>query len=100
MRVPRPAAGTMPHISRLRHCERLHCTVEQTLEFARAPVRCMLVKDALARRAADLRDLAIIHIHYSERVIGARREQDLGPRREKLLQSRPWITQDRSAAGC
>src|SRR5215216_1640899 len=67
IRVPRPAAGMMPHMSGLRHCGNA-CVpgAEQLLEFAGAPLGGMLIEHALARGARDARDLGVIDVHRGE----------------------------------
>src|SRR5436309_4933501 len=91
MRVPRPAAGTIPHISGLRHCTRLHRALDEALELARAPVRCVLLEDALARRAADPGNLAVVDVQGGKRVVGALGEENFLARGEELFQARPRI---------
>src|SRR5436305_11510589 len=53
IRLPRPAAGTMPHMSGLRQFARRCRCAEHVLELNGAPLRRMLLEDTLARRARD-----------------------------------------------
>src|SRR6059036_1294985 len=84
MRLPRPAAGMIPHMSGLRHCERLYRALQHPLELARAALRCVLVEYAFARCAADPRDLIVAQVHRGARPFGIRGEQNFRARREEF----------------
>src|SRR3954466_15969311 len=99
MRLPRPAAGMMPHMSGLRHFACTHVSrTDQLLEFTCALLGRMFLEHTLARCARDPRKFGITDIHRGKRVRGAGRDQNFRARREERVQSGPGIAKDRGPA--
>src|SRR5512133_3959112 len=83
MRLPRPAAGMTPHMSRL-HEWRMRGgrrarieALDQPGEFAGALHGCVLVQNALARAARHRREIVVRHVERSQRVGRVARDDDL-----------------------
>src|ERR671924_73915 len=104
MRLPRPAAGTMPHMSHLPDGEsflqwrpaRLLNRVEQNRGAA---VGRMFGERTLARGHGDAPQLGIAQFERRNNIIGRANHQDLLPFRVKGRESIPIIRHDRHSAG-
>src|SRR5919199_4152182 len=104
MRLPRPAAGTMPHMSDLQGRDAgpdvgRTRPFQSRFEGAGAAVRRVLGKRALARGPGDAAKLRIAEIERRDGVFGVPRHQDFMSRREELVEAVPMVGQDRRAAG-
>src|SRR3954469_6455253 len=104
MRLPMPAAGTMPHMSGLHHGGgpggvRSATVEEQALELFRAPCRGVFRQGALPARCGDPFQLRLRQIERRHRVLGVADDEDLPARLEERVQAIPAIRQDRRAAG-
>src|SRR5512134_1395059 len=103
MRLPRPAAGTMPHISRLRGrslgLEATPCAFEELKKFARPRFGRVLRHRALASSGGDTGDLRVGELECGRRVGRVRRDEDLLARLEKGGDPLPGVRYDGRAAG-
>src|SRR4051812_46667702 len=105
IRVPRPAAGTMPHmvcysLVSLCHSRRRRTRVlEQLLELARAMGRRVLREHALVRRARDPVHFGVGQLERVDDVLRRARHDDLLARPEELLQPGPRVADHGRAAG-
>src|SRR5690242_21949068 len=84
MRLPAPAAGTMPHISALHRFG--HAAGEHRLELRCAPGGGMLGERALARGGCDRAQGRVVESDRSDRVIAVVRDENLGARCVELIQ--------------
>src|SRR6476661_5396067 len=100
MRLPRPAAGMTPHMSRLHKGRVRGHALDQGCELACALARCVLVQHTLTRTPRDARELRIIPVERSQSVASVARHDDLVAEREEIRQARPVVADDRRAAGC
>src|SRR3954452_19669157 len=102
MRLPRPAAGTMPHISHSLNSRLTGSGVGRLLEqrdqLGGAFLRTVLIQRSLARASGDLRQFRLLQLQCFKRVRGVACEQDLLARREEILKSRPAVAEQRRAA--
>src|ERR671932_695513 len=104
MRLPRPAAGTMPHMSDLQGRDagpdvRRARGVERRFERGGAAIRRVLRQGALARGPGDAAELGVVEVERRDGVLGAPRHQDLAAGREELVEAVPMVRQDGRAAG-
>src|SRR5947209_457219 len=102
IRLPRPAAGTMPHMSGLLGLLVVRATpcgsFQQGNEFAGPLVRCVLVHGPLARPLCDASKLGVGHRQGGECVGLVACDQDLGAGSEERLDSWPVVAQERNSA--
>src|SRR3954451_18829753 len=95
MRRPRPAAGTMPHIS---HSLNFRLTgsavgrlLEQRDQLGGAFVRAVLIQRSLPCASRDLRQFRLVQLQCFQRVGRVACEQDLLAGREEILKPRPTV---------
>src|SRR5213595_2492293 len=99
MRLPRPAAGMIPHMSGL-HRHSLLRSRPRRFE-CRNKVDCssfggVFGERAFARRAADAREFAIAEIEGRNGLLPVARDNDFAAGREKMIKSFPIVAQDRN----
>src|SRR5215212_1964972 len=104
MRLPRPAAGTMPHMSGLHRFpgrERLCGTGgrDRRFEIARPPRRRMLRENPLAGIGGDALQLGVAEVEGGDGILARAPDQNVTPRREKGVEPFPPVRQDGRAAG-
>src|SRR3954453_11254149 len=97
MRLPRPAAGTMPHISgsldfRLTG-SRAGRLLEQRHQFGGAFLRTVLIQGSLPGASGDLRQFPLVQLQRFKRVGCVACEQDLRAGGEEILQPRPAVAE-------
>src|SRR5512132_434800 len=105
MRVPPPAAGTIPHISRLRHRRgaartRPRGRRQRPFQLGGATIRGVLVMGTLACRGGDATKLGLVGLHSRQGVVGRTRNQDLAARLVENLDPLPSVAEDGTAARC
>src|SRR5260370_27724874 len=93
MRVPLPAAGTMPHIATIPP------TVTAASRALQAACSSVSGEHPLPCRGADPRQLGITALERCQYIIGRPSDDDLALRREELVEALPPIADDRRAAG-
>src|SRR4051794_31075167 len=97
IRLPRPAAGMMPHILRLRGLpcpNRLARVVERRFEVENALCGGMFRQDTLLRRFGHPGQLGIREVDRGERLLRRLGDQDLAPRLEERIEPLPGVGQD------
>src|SRR3569623_694499 len=87
IRLPAPAAGTIPHITGLRRCSSDRC--EHGLELRRAPLGRVLRERALARRGCDSTKCSVVQRDRTDSVIAVLGDEDLRARGEALIEPSP-----------
>src|SRR5215212_4723010 len=100
IRLPRPAAGTMPHISDLHRFPYgggmpRSCRIDRRLEVAGAPRGRVFGKDALAGALGDGSQLGIAEIEGRNCVLARAPDEDVAPGLEEGVQPLPRVRQDR-----
>src|SRR3954454_14002872 len=103
MRLPLPAAGTMPHMSRalrMREARRRSRArrFDMALEFGEARCARVLGKHALSRGAADALLCRLVEIERGQRVFGRAHDKCLRPGRKKMVESVKPVGDNRGAA--
>src|SRR6185437_6006588 len=99
MRVPFPAAGTMPHISRLLTDGTAGVRVLQCGDqIRRASLRTVLIEHPLAGAARNRRQLRARSDECRDRRLRVVRHQYLAARLEERIEPVPLVGQDRHAA--
>src|SRR3954466_10806852 len=97
MRLPRPAAGTMPHISRSLNFRLTGSGVcrllEQRCQFGGALLRTVLIQRSLARACGHVREFPRIQLQCFNRVRCVVCEQDLLAGREEILKACPAVAE-------
>src|SRR4051794_3424613 len=104
MRLPLPAAGTMPHMSRAlgmgeaRGRSRAR-RLDMALEFGEARRARVLGKHTVARGASDALLRRLVKIEGRQRLVRCANDECLRTRREKMIESVEPVGDDRRAAG-
>src|SRR5206468_3921562 len=102
MRLPRPAAGTMPHISSsfgYGLAGRMACCVlQQCDQFGCSLVRTVLIQGSLAGALRHDRQLVAVKLKGGKRILCAMCQYDLLAGFEEALDSSPAIAEQRNAA--
>src|SRR5918993_2681460 len=96
MRLPRPAAGTMPHMShshgfRPRLPVRGPYRLDRCFEIARAAGRGVLGKDALARVRGDAVQLGVAEVERRHRILARSTDEDVTAWLEEGVEPFPAI---------
>src|SRR4051812_6097908 len=103
MRLPRPAAGTTPHISGLLSgkpaCVAACRLLQQLNQLFRAPFRTVLIKRSLSRTTSHATQLSIPQLERGKRVTFIAGQQDLLTGFEESVDAVPDIAQKRRTAG-
>src|SRR3954451_8572388 len=103
MRLPRPAAGTTPHISNLLECglqyASRHRPFEELHKFPRPLCRTVLLEHAFAGTSCNAPQFAVVALKRREHVLFFISEQDLRAGFEEVLNPFPCVAQERSTAG-
>src|SRR5437868_4866779 len=102
IRLPRPAAGTMPHISRPRRSQKaalcLRRPFEQLNQFVGTATGAVLFEGALTCAARHFLQLLVVQLKRSHHVGRSAGQNDLLIGLEKCIQSLPDVADDRRAA--
>src|SRR5689334_19496058 len=107
MRLPMPAAGTMPHILTSRSLgDRLHHFTTAMLvsgrncrfKIPRPAFGAMLFEGARSGAAADGCECLVTQRQGAENIFGAFRQQNFAARRKKMIQTIPAIADHRRTA--
>src|SRR5205823_14958402 len=103
MRLPRPAAGMIPHMVLRTHCYGFGRgsvrMVESFEQSSGSMLGSVLIEHALARRRCDRPKCRFVEVQRLERVIRRAGEENFSTRREKRFQSLPSIGEDGSSTG-
>src|SRR5436305_560340 len=104
IRLPRPAAGMTPHISRLLSNEsawpKARNAIEHSNQFNRPPARAMLVEYTLAGAARHRQQLAVFGLEGSDHVRCTFSRNDFAAGLEECIEPVPDIADNRSTTGC
>src|SRR3954451_2602623 len=103
MRLPRPAAGTMPHISGSFSYGLAGITVcrvlQQRDQFGSSLVGAVLIQGSLAGAPRHPRQLVAAELKGGKRILCVMRKHDLLAGFEEALDPAPAIAEQRHAAG-
>src|SRR3954466_14382226 len=104
MRLPLPAAGTMPHMSRaLRIDETRRWSgargADMPLEFGKPDGACVLGENAIAHGASNPLLCPFIKIERGKRLVRCANDECLRTSREKMIESVEPVGDDRGGAG-
>src|SRR3954470_15595439 len=101
MRLPRPAAGTMPHMisGPFQHADRRGRALQRCYELASAVLGGMFAERSSARRISDAAKLGVGQLERGKHVVGASRHQDILAGRKERIETFPVICDDSCAAG-